>query len=383
MSSRRGAKRNSKRMDIMRSALLMWVSTVFLAGPSIKFCRDHSSSAFATLLKRGRRKARSSYYLTSLLCVPARKLFILPGWATTLYNHSALGRDRSAQTAWAHVLSMASLFCCRVRSSAKCGNPSEPPTIVDCTTPDMLFSIFNQSYSQTTLERQNLVEPLSLSKVSIPSEGHEPVPLQRFLQPPFLHLFSPEGFATLEDDSKVDLLPQVPAFDLFESEEARVSIYQQLNQRGMMLFRPTTAAHGLPNGCFGMVKTASRQRLLVDLRRGNFTLRSMSHLQAAYEVWLQEDPGRAARLRARGFELVNPSSFSDLPPDVCVKAGSDLSDFFHFIQVPPHIMRHQQLAPLKATSLGLDEARWGMGHSLPVNACHGFYVRYHPCPACS
>ena len=127
----------------------------------------------------------------------------------------------------------------------------------------------------------------------------------------------------------------------------------------MMEFMPIRTsrvldARGVANGLFGLNKSPTKQRLLFDGRRGNASLRPMSAVQRCYEDVLASDPVRACGLRAKAFNLFSPSSLAHLPPDVGTHVGSDLSDFFHFIEVPPWMRAHQHLEPELAMNLGLD-----------------------------
>ena len=213
------------------------------------------------------------------------------------------------------------------------------------------------------IQTQNCKRPIWLSlwlaRIGIPPVGHRPVPLERFLPPPWNEIFSPTGFDRLVDRSKDSLLPSVPVFDLFASAEERIDIYKALRDRSMLVFEPTTQQHQHHNGAFGLYKSESQQRFLVDLRRGNFLLRDMDFLQQLYSDWLHANPDQRRVHRAKGFELFCPSMLGTLPPDTCAESGSDCSNFFHWFQMPKHMQQCQRLAPVPTAAVGLDPVEFG------------------------
>ena len=348
--SKRSCRRHETRLQQLSHALLALVAIAKLAGPPMSK-NSLSSEEFALLIKNSRKRSRVSRLrvLMSARTYTVKSFFNVPGWAKALYYETSQATSVSLTTLWPRLLSQAGRYWRRVLST-----PSAPTS-----SPLLPESLNLSHYSVSRLERDELVEPLTLTRLSIPPPGHKPVPLMELLEWPWTEIFSEEGFKVLYSPVGASVVPCVPSFSLFESPSARGEIYSALHGRHMMEFMPIRTsrvldARGVANGLFGLNKSPTKQRLLFDGRRGNASLRPMSAVQRCYEDVLASDPVRACGLRAKAFNLFSPSSLAHLPPDVGTHVGSDLSDFFHFIEVPPWMRAHQHLEPELAVNLGLD-----------------------------
>ena len=243
------------------------------------------------------------------------------------------------------------------------------------------------------------VEPLAADRVALPAVGHRPIPLQSLLPWPWNKIFADRSLLLHPTRSKVPL-EAVPVFDSFKTEEDRVKIYKTLASRRMLKYQPCRSSRLLAkNGMFGIHKSDTASRLVVDQRRGNFPLLTMQELQKVYERYLREDPDQAEGLRAKALDLFNPSSLVDLPPGGLLKTESDLSNFFHFLQVPDWMCDHQALSPILSSKIGLDPAVSGkfvvpvlttlamaqVVHEVlllrSLKTMLGFRPRSRPCPA--
>ena len=257
---------------MIQCALYILVSAVKLAGPSSTYRRSNSSCNFASLLYTSTRKVRSFKHIHHNNIISAKMISKLPSWASALYSSSGLSTSVPISIAWARYLSCSRRYHHRALPT----NPSG----------ELLSGVLSTkkicSYTTTELSKADDVMPLSLSRVAIPAPGHRPISIMRFLPWPWSEIFSPSGFKALTHSYRSKLVDSVPMYDSFASEQDRVDIYKALQSRGMLKFRTTTPRlRALPiNGMFGLRKYASKDRILVDERPGNFSLLTMKEIQS-------------------------------------------------------------------------------------------------------
>lgn len=333
-------------MLVAQRAQYILVSAARLSGPSANFSSRKDAGAFESLLYKSLRRAKAFYYVHRSRVVPAARIYQIPGWASSLFYSSGLAASCRLNIAWSHFLSASRRFCHHVSESA-----SEPLS-------GDLSTNFLSSYVSTVLSKDDDVEPLSLAKVALPDEGHQPVPLSRFLPWPWNVIFS-EAFASrLIHPTRSKIPSAVPAYNSFASGEDKIGIFLALAARKMMVFRPFDPDCPLPeNGVFGVRKSDIATRLVVDNRRGNFYLLTMKELQQVYDDLLACYPDREVPVRVKILDLFNPASLTDLPPGGRLKTESDLSNFFHFLRAPDWMLDFQALSPIPASSVGLDGDR--------------------------
>ena len=348
-TSKRCIRRHEQRLQKLSHALLALISIAKLAGPPLS--NGLSSEEFSLLIRESRKRSRVSRLRTFFRArsYSVKSLFSVPGWASALYSETSQAACVSLSSLWPRLLSQAGRYWRRVLFTS-----SAAPT-----SPLLPDSLNLSHYSVSRLEKDELVEPLTLERLSIPPEDHKPVPLMSLLDWPWTEIFSEEGFKLLRDPWGADVVSLLPSFNLFESSAARGKIYSALSERNMMEFKSIPSSQVIDsievaNGLFGLNKSPTKQRMLFDGRRGNASLLPMSALQQRYEEVLASDPVRARGFRGKAFDLFSPSSLAHLPPDVVTHVGSDLSDFFHFIEVPPWMRAHQCLEPELAVNMGLD-----------------------------
>ena len=357
-TSKRCYRRHEQRLHQLSHALLALVAIAKLAGPRLK--GGLLPLEFSKLINKSRKRSCYSrlqtYYKNREYNV--KSFFSVPGWAIALYSETSQAACVSLSSLWPRLLSQARRYWRRVHST-----PSAPPS--SSTNLDSL-NLNLSHYSTSRLEKSDLVEPLTLKRLSIPPKGHKPVPLMNLLEWPWTEIFSEEGFKRLHNPlgAEVAMYPFIPSFSLFESSSARGEIYTALADRNMMEFQPCHSSRlleftAVANGLFGLNKSPTKQRMLFDGRRGNASLLPMRDVQRRYEEVLASDPVRARGHRVKAFDLFSPSSLAHLPPDVVTHVGSDLSDFFHFIEVPPWMRAHQNLEPQLAETVGLDPREVG------------------------
>lgn len=337
--------RHHKRVLVAQRALYILVSAARLSGPSASYSSREDAGAFEALLYRSLRRAKAFFYVHRSRVAPAARIYQIPGWASALFYSSGLAASSQLSIAWSHFLSASRRFC------HLASEPSSEALSGE------LSTIFLSSYVSTALSKADDVEPLSLAKVALPEEGHRPVPLSRFLPWPWSEIFS-DAFAKKLLHPTRSKIPSssVPVYNSFASDDDKVGIYLALAARGMMLFRPLDPSSPLPeNGVFGVKKSESATRLVVDNRRGNFWLLTMKELQRVYDDLLALYPDREVSVRIKILDLFNPASLTDLPPGGRLKTESDLSNFFHFLQAPDWMFDFQALSPVPASSLGLGD----------------------------
>ena len=329
---------------MLRTALLSLVSAAKLSGPSSHFSRIFPGVSFDELFVTARRNIQTTiYHYLSYPVHSAKQVLSIPAWVRPVYRATALSMAVALKVSWRTHVQRASSYILQGRAgSSPDGGPG-------------LDRFDLGSYSITNLKKHDLVEPLSVQRASLPPLPHMPVDMMSLLPWPFDEIFSESGFRRLVDDSRRAFLGEVPAFDFFESEAERGFFLVALGERRMVRFLPGWHPHA--NGTFGLKKSALKQRFLADLRRGNFCLISMKQLKQVFEEYLAKYPDRASGVDAKFFELFKPSALAHMPGGAICKTVSDLSDFFHFIAVPPWIQEHQKLTPVRAVDVGCDPRR--------------------------
>ena len=206
--SKRSCRRHETRLQQLSHALLALVAIAKLAGPPMSK-NSLSSEEFALLIKNSRKRSRVSRLrvLMSARTYTVKSFFNVPVWAKALYYETSQATSVSLTTLWPRLLSQAGRYWRRVLST-----PSAPTS-----SPLLPESLNLSHYSVSRLERDELVEPLTLTRLSIPPPGHKPVPLMELLEWPWTEIFSEEGLKVLYSPVGASVVPCVPSFSLFES----------------------------------------------------------------------------------------------------------------------------------------------------------------------
>ena len=153
-TSRRSQQRYWRRLLVVRDALLCLVATARLSGPSLSFCRRRSAAEFTRLLSVARRRAFSYPHVMRKFFNTSADIYSLPGWASCLHSSSRHSSTVSATAAWSHCLTYAKRF----------GRPD-----TSCDSSGDLETLDLGGYTQSKLEKLELLRPLDVDRVAIPS----------------------------------------------------------------------------------------------------------------------------------------------------------------------------------------------------------------------
>ena len=300
---------------------------------------------FSSRCNQFRRRVRNYVYARAGRWIPPANLSECPRWAIAYLRTSGLAPTLAPSTVWPELMALARSFCRRVQPLDSLGDPKS------------LFETLG--YSIALREKMDLVRPLTMATVDLPPTSHRPVPMSRFLRWPWTEIFSPRGIEELQDEFSSTVAHLVPAFELFSSEQDRVDLLRAMSGRRMVTYiEEDDPIYGAPeNGMFGLAKSEDRTRLLVDMRRGNALLLGMREVQWKYQDLLSGlPPEEASMFREKALHLFQAAHLTAFSR-ATIKTESDLSNFFHFLELPRHFFKFQALRKVLSSEVGLPGPR--------------------------